>query len=175
MNRGMNTRYGRRILAAALVLAASAPTVRAQTLTPDPVTVSDFASVTLDGTAKTTTATMSDFSITDTAGAGWHVTVGATQFQEFDVGAGQYVTGGKTLPAGSLSMPAPTVSPATDITIPPGPYSIDGATVQVASAATGTTGTYDFTQGGPLTLTVPASAHARTYRSEVTIAVASGP
>ncbi len=171
----MNTRYARPILAAALALATSAPAALGQTLAPNPVTISDFASVTLDGTAKTTTATLSDFSITDTAGAGWHLTVGATQFQEFDVGTGQYVTGGKILPTGSLSMPAPTVTPATGITIAPGPHSIDGATVQFASAATGTTGTYDFTQGGPLTLTVPASAYARTYRSEVTIAVASGP
>lgn len=174
---GMNRRHGGRILAAALAATApaSASVAVAQSLTPDPVTVSDFAPVTLDGTAKTTTATMSDFSVTDTAGAGWHVTVGAAQFREFDAGAGQYVTGGKTLPAGSLTMPAPTVSPVTAITIPPGPYAIDGATVQLASAATGTTGIYDFTQGGPLTLTLPSSAYARTYRSDVTITVASGP
>lgn len=173
----MSIRHGGRILAAAVAAAwaANAPAAVAQSLTPNPVTVSDFAAVTLDGTAKTTTATMSDFSVTDTAGAGWHVTVAATQFQEFDVGAGQHVTGGKNLPAGSLTMPAPTVSPAGGITIPPGPYAVDGATVQLASAATGTTGTYDFTHGGPLTLTLPASAYARTYRSEVTIAVASGP
>ena len=173
----MHTTYGGPILAAALTLAvgAATPAALAQTLSPNPVTVSDFASVTLDGTANTTTATMANFSVTDTAGAGWHVTVGATQFQEFDVGTAQYVTGGKTLPTGSLTMPAPTVSPTGGITIPPGPYAIDGATVQLASAATGTTGTYDFTQGGPLTLTVPASAYARTYRSDVTIAVASGP
>lgn len=173
----MNRTYGSRILAAALILAvgATTPAALGQSLTPNPVTVSDFASVTLDGTGKTTTATMSNFSVSDTAGAGWQVTVGATQFQEFDVGAAQYVTGGKTLPAGSLTMAAPTVSPAGGITIPPGPYAIDGATVQLASAATGTTGTYDFTQGGLLTLTIPASAYARTYRSDMTIAVASGP
>jgi hypothetical protein len=174
----MNRRHGGRILVAALAaaLAATAPAAVAQSLSPDPVTVSDFAPVILDGTAKTTTATMSDFSVTDTAGAGWHVTVGATQFREFDGVAGQYVTGGKTLPAGSLTMPAPAVTPATaSITVAPGPQAIDGASVQLASAAAGTTGTYDFTQGGPLTLTLPSSAYARTYRSDVAITVASGP
>jgi hypothetical protein len=174
---GMNQKYRRRILAAALALPlATAPTALAQSLTPNPVMVSDFAPVTLDGTAKTTTATMSDFSVTDDGGAGWHVTVQATPFQEFDAGTGQYVTGGKTLPAGSLTMPAPTVTPAAaSITVAAGPHAIDGASVQLASAAAGTTGTYTFTQGGPLTLTLPSSAYARTYRSEVTIAVASGP
>lgn len=178
----MNSRCGGRILAAALAaalapaLAATAPAAVAQSLTPNPVTVSDFAPVTLDGTTKTTTATMSDFSVTDAGGAGWHVTVQATQFREFDVVAGQYVTGGRTLPAGSLTMSAPTVTPAAaSITVPAGPHAIDGASVQLASAAAGTTGTYDFTQGGPLTLALSASAYARTYRSEVTIAVASGP
>jgi hypothetical protein len=174
-------RFGGRILAVALAAAlpvqvATAPVAVAQSLTPNPVTVSDFASVTLDGTAKATTATMSDFSVTDDSGAGWHVTVEATQFREFDVAAGQYVAGGKTLPAGSLSMPAPAVAPAAgSITVPAGPHAIDGFSVQLASAAAGTTGTYDFTLTDPLTLTVPARAYARAYRSEVTVAVASGP
>jgi hypothetical protein len=170
-------RYRRRgLLAAALSLAIPTPAVMGQSLTPNPVTVSDFAAVTLDGTAKTTTATMSDFSIADDGGAGWHVTVQATQFREFDAVAGQYVTGGKALPNGSLTMPAPTVIPsAASITVPAGPHAIDGASVVLASATAGTTGTYDFTFGGPLTLTLSGSTYARSYRSEITIAVASGP
>ena len=73
-------------------------------------------------------------------------------------------------------MPAPRVTPAAaSITVPAGPHAIDGASVQLASAAAGTTGTYDFTQGAPLTLTLLASAYARTYRREVTVTVASGP
>jgi hypothetical protein len=171
----MSRRYRRWVLAGALALAARASPAEAQVLTPNPVTVSDFAPVTLDGTPKTTTATMANFSVADDGGAGWHVTVQATQFREFDTGAGAYVTGGKTLPTGSLSMPAPAVTPTGSITVPAGPHAIDGATVQLASAAAGTTGTYDFTQGGPLTLTLPSSAYARAYRSDVTIAVASGP
>jgi hypothetical protein len=157
-------------------LAIPTPAVMAQSLTPNPVTVSDFAAVTLDGTAKTTTATMSDFSIADDSGAGWHVTVQATLFREFDASAGQYVTSGQALPTGSLTMPAPAITPsAASITVPAGPHAIDGASVVLASATAGTTGTYDFTFGGPLTLTLPSSTYARSYRSEITIAVASGP
>jgi hypothetical protein len=174
---GMKRRHVRVLTAAlASALSATAPAAVAQSLSPNPVTVSDFAVVTLDGTAKTTTAPMSDFSVTDTSGGGWHVTVQATQFREFDGVTGQYVTGGKSLPPGSLMMPAPTVTPASGtITIPAGPHAIDGASVQLAGAAPNTRGTYAFTQGGPLTLLLPSSTYARTYRSEVTIAVASGP
>jgi hypothetical protein len=175
---GMKRRYRVRVLAAALApaLTVTVPAALAQSLAPDPVTVSNFAPVTLDGTAKTTTAPVSDFAVADNSGAGWHVTVQATQFREFDGVTGQYVTGGKTLPAGSLMMPAPTVNPVkVEITIPAGPHAIDGASVQLVSAAVGTKGTYHFTPGGPLTLTLPSRAYARAYRSEVTIAVASGP
>ena len=174
----MNPKYRVRVLAAVLAsaLPVTATAAGAQSLTPNPVTVSDFGPVTLDGTAKTTTAPVSDFSVTDPSGGGWHITVQATQFREFDGVAGQYVTGGKTLPPGSLTMPAPTVTPAAaSITIPAGPHAIDGASVLLATAAANTRGTYDFTQGGPLTLTLPSSAYARAYRGEVTIAVASGP
>ncbi|MGH9153017.1 MAG: hypothetical protein ACRD03_11605 [Acidimicrobiales bacterium] len=40
----------------------------------------DFTGVTLDGTAKTTTATFDDFQVSDGtgSGAGWNVTIGAT-------------------------------------------------------------------------------------------------
>lgn len=156
------------------LLALSAP-ASGQSLTPA-VTVSDFAPVTLTGTASPTTATMSDFSVTDTAGAGWNVSVAATQFREFDSQTGKYVSGGRALPVGSLSMVAPSVDPTSaSVAVAAGPHDIDGATVKVVSAGSGTSGTWQFTQGGPLTLTVPASAYAVVYRSEITVAVASGP
>lgn len=129
------------------------------------VTVSDFAAVSLDGGNLSTTADMSTFSVTDSAGAGWNITVSASPFAELD-GAGQYVSGGRTLPAGSLLMPAPTVSPASLlVTVTDGPYAVDGATVKIISSAVGTTGTFDILQSGPLTLSIPASAHAGSYRS----------
>lgn len=146
----------------------------AQTLDPATVTVSDFAPVVLDGSPASTTATMSDFTVTESAGDGWHLVVQATQFAEVD-GTGQYVTGGKTLPTGSLAMPAPGISPTGGVTVAPGPYLIDGANVQIVSVAAGNPGTFTLTQSGPLTLSIPTSAYARSYRSEVTVALHSGP
>lgn len=150
-------------------------------------TVSDFAAVTLDGTAKSTTATLGTWSVTDARGTGlgWNVTTQATQFAEWDStlnsGAGGYVTGGKTLATGSLKMPVPSVVADGTLsalpTILAGPYTLDnGSAVKIASAALDAgMGKYDFTPGGSLTLTVPASAYARTYRSEVTVSVVAGP
>lgn len=180
MTAGLRTprrRATRAAVAVALTVGAGAAgdAASAQSLDPATVTVSDFASVALGGNATTTTATMSNFTVTDSAGVGWHVTVQATLFAEVD-GAGAYVAGGKTLPAGSLAMPAPTVTPAGgSVTVAAGPYLLDGATVQIVTAGSGTTGTFTVTQGGPLTLSLPASVFARTYRSDVTVAVQSGP
>lgn len=146
----------------------------AQTLDPATVTVSDFGPVVLDGTPTSTTATMSDFTVTESAGDGWHVTVQATQFAEVD-STGAYVAGGKTLPTGSLAMPAPAISPGAGATVAPGPYLIDGANVKIVTVAAGNPGTFQLTQSGPLTLSIPSSAYARSYRSEVTVALYSGP
>lgn len=119
---------------------------------------------------------MSDFSVSDTDGAGWNVTVTATRFRQFDSGTGQYVSGGRTLPIGSLSMVAPSVDPTSpSVAVATGPHAIDGATVKIVSAGSGTAGTWQISHRGPLTLTVPASAYAVGYRSEITVAVASGP
>lgn len=154
--------------------------VYAQSLGITSVTVTDFSSVSLGGSLSKTTATMSDFSVSDTRGTGegWNVVVQGTAFAQWNGTA--YVGGGKKLPAGSLSMPAPTVSsseatPAPP-TVTPGPYLIDGHAVKIASASPGAgQGTYSFTQTGPLTLTVVAAAYEGTYRSEITVSVASGP
>lgn len=152
----------------------------AQSLAITAVTVSDFQPVSLSGTATTTTASMSDFSVTDSreAGEGWNVVVQGTLFAQWD-GAG-YVSGGASLPAGSLTMHVPSVSSAEPSPSPPslalGPYRIDGYATKIASAAVGEgVGTYTFMQTGPLTLSIPAAAYAGLYRSEITISVASGP
>lgn len=168
------------VVAMILVLVASPDPAAAQTLSMTLPTVSDFQPIVLTGSSTTTTATMSDFSVSDSreTAEGWSVTAAATQFREWN-GNG-YVSGGRALAPGSLSMPAPSVS-AVDTQSPPpvvtpGPYSIDGSSIKIASAAADTgKGTYSFTQGGPLTLTIPASAYAATYRSEVTLSLASGP
>lgn len=158
----------------------------------------DFANVTLDGSAKTTYASFADFDVTDArgTGAGWNVTVQATQFQEWDSsangGAGGYVGGGRTLPQNSLQMAALTASKndATSSAVPSitgGPYTIDAASaVKVATAAAGGSGmgSYRFTQGDldsgtagaqALKLSIPANAYAKVYRSEATVSVVSGP
>lgn len=156
-------------------------------ITVDP-TVGNFTAVTLDGTAKTTTASFDGFEVNDArgTGAGWNVTVQATQFAEWDsalnAGAGGYVTGGKTLAQNSLSLAAPTVaadgttSAAPSITA--GPHNVDAASaVKIASAATNAgMGKYDFTQATtPLTLSIPTSAYAKTYRSTLTVSTVTGP
>lgn len=159
-------------------------------------TATDFPGVTLDGTAKTATATLSDFTVTDARGngAGWHVNVSATRFALWDAtlnaGAGGYVSGGHTLPASSLSMQEVTVAkndPSSSAlpSVTGGPYVIDGGqAVAIASAAADGTGmgSYDFGAADgtiTLTLTVPASAYKtgadETYRSDVTVDVVSGP
>jgi len=146
------------------------------------VTVGDLSGITLSGTTQNTNATVSAFSVTDSrgSGAGWHVTAEATQFAEWDGTA--YVASGKTLPASSLSMTAPTVAAngttSPDPSITSGPYAPDGGgAVTIASAALDEgMGQYDFTPGASsLTLSVPASAYAKTYRSDVTVSVVTGP
>ncbi|HYP21261.1 MAG TPA: WxL domain-containing protein, partial [Chloroflexia bacterium] len=108
----------------------------------------------------------------------WHVTASASQFAEWSGSA--YVTNGKTLAAGSLELSEPsatangTDSPAP--TVSSGPYTIDsGSGVSVASAAVDEgMGKYDF-GATSLTLSIPADAYARTYKSTVTISVTTAP
>lgn len=167
-------------LLTALAFSSMTAFAQGQTLTISNVTVADFAAVTLDGGPKSTTAAIDNFTVADTRliNDGWNVTVQATQFAEHNGVA--YVLSGKTLPTGSLSMPQPTVAANGTVSPPPtiltGPYTIDGTAVKIASAIAATgVGRYDFTQGGPLTLTIPASAYALHYRSDLTVSVAAGP
>lgn len=143
-------------------------------------TVANFAGVTLDGTAKTTTAAMDAFEVNDArgSGAGWNVTVQGTQFAEHN--GTIYVVAGKTLPTSSLSLAALTVAADGTTsglpTITAGPYTVDAASaVKIASAAVDAgMGKYDFS-AGTFTLTVPSKAYAKTYRSDVTVSLISGP
>ena len=158
-------------------------TITGDTLSITSPSVGNFSGVTLNGTARSATATFAPFTVTDArgTGAGWNVTVEATQFAEWETD--EYVTSGKTIPASSVSMPLVSAAKAdaTSSALPSitaGPYTIDsGSSVQLASAAADGTGmgSYTFSQGGSLTLSVPASAYARTYRSDMTVSVNSGP
>lgn len=151
------------------------------------VTVGDFTGVTLDGTAKTATATVDNFSVTDArgSGAGWNVTMQGTQFAEWDAslnaGEGGYVTSGKTLPLNSLGLSALTVAAngttSTSPTTSAG-AGIDNTTGALKIASAGIDagmGQYDFTGANKLSLSIPASTYAKTYRSDITVSVVTGP
>jgi hypothetical protein len=144
-------------------------------------TVANFPNVTLSGSAQTVNASLDAFEVNDArgSGVGWNVTVQATQFAEHN--GTTYVLSGKTLPTSSLRLPAPTVTQdgttSTSPTIQSGaPWAIDaGSAVKIASAAADTgMGKYDFSSTS-LALTVPASAYAKTYRSDLTVSLVSGP
>lgn len=148
------------------------------------LTVANFSSVTLDGTAKNTTGAASDFTVTDARGNGngWNVTVAATQFCKMDaLNLACDALTPRSLPTSSLSVPQFAVSKAdsTSSAVPgvtAGPYLVDGASIKVASAAADGSGMGSYTfAGSNWNLTVPASAYAETYRSTVTMTVASGP
>lgn len=142
--------------------------------------VNDFAVITLSGSAQAAEAPLEPFAVTDARGTGqgWTLVVQASTFREWDGSA--YVAGGKALPLGSLSLVGLSVagdgtdSPAPEVVV--GPYVLDNNAVPVAVAATGTgMGRFTVTPTGGLRVAVPASAYARTYRSEVSLSVTSGP
>ncbi|MEO7804938.1 MAG: WxL domain-containing protein [Actinomycetota bacterium] len=143
-------------------------------------TVANFAGITLSGVAQTTTAAMDSFQINDArgSGAGWNVTVQGTQMSEHN--GTIYVVSGKTLATSSLTLAALTVAAngtsSTSPTIVAGPYTVDaGSAVKITTAATNAgMGKYDYS-AGTFTLSVPSSAFAKTYRSDVTVSLVSGP
>jgi hypothetical protein len=166
------------VLALALAVPASLPAIAHGALSITNPLVADFLAVTLAGSVQTVDAELEAFTVTDTGDTeAWHVTVQATRFSEHD--GSSYVSGGKTLPFGSLTMPAPTVTAAGTgpPAIQPGaPWAIDvAAPVKIASAANPLgIGTYEFGRV-QLSLVVPPWAYARRYRSELTVSVISGP
>lgn len=173
---------GRARIAAAIAglwIVLCAPAAAAQSVSITPVTVGDFPAVVLDGTSKSRTAPIDPFTVTDSSlvSDGWRITVSGTTFQRWD---GASYLAGNPFPAGSLRLPQVAVAPQDTLAVPPliapGPYLIDGASVNIATAAPATgSGAYDFSYAGPLQLTVPASAYEGTYRAEITVSVASGP
>lgn len=143
-------------------------------------TVNDFAVITLNGAAQSVEAALEPFSVTDARGngQGWTLNLRATAFQEWDGTA--YVAGGKTLPEGSLSLPGlSVVGDGTDSGAPEvmaGPHILDAGAVAAAVAGAGVgMGRFTFSPAGGLRVAVPASAYARTYRSDLSLSVTSGP
>lgn len=141
----------------------------------DPTGTTNFDDVNVTGLAQNTAAELGGFSVSDLTGtgAGWQVTIEASQFKNVDTG--------NTLAPGSLQMAKSTVmakagvtSPAPSI-LPSGSSVIDDGPIQIASAAADTgMGTYDFDPAG-LTLSLPGDVKADTYTSVISLTLAVGP
>jgi len=145
---------------------------------------SNFSAVTLNGSQRTTTATWSLPNVTDArgTGAGWKYTPSLTPFAEYAAGA--YVASGKTLAASSLQVTtAPVVaqvdtssSPANTVASVPASTALDtGSAVTLLSAAVdGGMGSYS-ASAMTAQLTIPASAYAKSYKTDATISLDTTP
>ena len=149
-------------------------------------TADNFADTALTGATQTITTNFNDWRVNDArgSGAGWNVTMQASQFSDGG-------TTPKTLPTGSLKLKAPVVSkvdvlnpalPPVVTTSPAPPWTIDGGSaVKVVSAAAGTgQGEWNFDHANlvaskDLELTVPANAAAATYTSTITSTLGVSP
>ena len=163
-------------------------TITGDSLALGAISTSDFGGITLNGSAQSTTATMSAFTVTDPRGTGlgWNVTISASSFKEYADSA--YVPSGKTLGTSRFTMGAASAAKVDNTssgapTMTEGTYTLDAdangdgtsEAVKVASATTGDgMGSYTVTPG-QLGLSVPASVYAKTYRSDVTVTLSTGP
>lgn len=133
--------------------------------------ISDFAPVTLNGAPQLTSLAITPFSVVDTtgSGAGWNVLLTVSDLSN----------GGSTIPASSIAMDAPTVSPANSESMTgvaghatTGNLS-SGEKIVTADAGDGD-GTY-LVSPSILTLTIPPDTTAGGYTGTATISVVSGP
>ncbi|WP_047982204.1 WxL domain-containing protein [Ornithinibacillus contaminans] len=135
-----------------------------------------FDAVVLNGITQDTHASISDFNISDPrgSGTGWNVVMKASPFTNAD---------GDTLPAGSLTVSAPSLttadagsSPAGDITTSSG--TIDNGTGSTIISAESGQGMGSYTVSfleDSLSLRVPAGAYSGTYTSTISVEINSGP
>lgn len=142
--------------------------------------ISDFGAVTLNGSAQLSTATIAPFTIIDDSGsgAGWNLSLQVPDFQN-GTGVGCATGATATIPANTLTMDAPVVAPADNST------TMDGVTAQafvdftspqkiiIADVNQGA-GTYTVAPA-VMRLTIPSTAFADAYCTEVTLALSSGP
>jgi hypothetical protein len=164
----------RRALIPLAVLLFLAPEANATLSLSTPPSFGNFASVQLNGSPQTTTASVSNWTVNATLHTlGWNVTMAATQFQ---------TAGGVKLPLNSLQYRGPSTSGVlsllvgnlTTVTLD---RSADGSSsVGIVSAlpAVGA-GVWTMTQGSAdLILTVPPQVLAGTYTSTITTTLTSG-
>lgn len=147
------------------------------------VTFADFTAITLDGTEKTSTANWVIANVVDPrgTGAGWNLTLALTQFKEFEA---DYVAEGKTLATSSIKITTVLVVSKADetssavetITVVDVNTALDtGSPVGLLSAAAdGGMGSY-IVSDMVATLTIPANTYARTYKTDATVALVTGP
>jgi WxL domain surface cell wall-binding len=140
----------------------------------------DFPATALTGAPQVVTTNMNDWKVNDArgTGAGWNVTFQASQFSD---------GGTNTLPAGSLKVLAPVITPVNplNLSVPPLPagatFTLDsGSAVPVVSAAAATgLGEWNFDHLNAvlkdLQLTIPANAIAGTYTSNLTFTLGATP
>jgi hypothetical protein len=181
------------VLIAVLTAALGATTVFAAAETGVPVTgttlsggsinFGSFSDITLHGTQETAAATWTIGNIIDArgTGAGWNLSLTLTPLKEYN---GSYVVGGKVLAMGSVkittapivtladatSSAANTITPVTTTT------SLDtGSPIKLISAMlAGGMGSYAISSLGA-TLTTPASVYAKTYKTNATVTLSTGP
>lgn len=157
--------------------------MNAGTLSGGAVAFADFPGVALNGTQQAATVSWPIAGITDDrgTGAGWNLSLTLSQLREYS--GTQYVVGGKSLASSSVRVTGgPTVSlvgqgsSADTVTPVAAGTALDtGSPVKLLSAAAnGGMGTYSF---GDLatTVTIPARAHAKTYKADATVSLNSGP
>lgn len=140
---------------------------------------------TLTGSQLTTATDWSIGNVIDArgSGTGWNVSLTLTPFKEVADG-GSYVTNGKSLSASSLKVSGvPTVaavdetsSDVSTISRVANETALDtGSAVKILSAsANGGMGSYTF-GNLDVTLTIPASAYATTYKTDATVSLNTAP
>ncbi len=170
----------------AFAAADTGATISGGTLSGGALTFATFGTIALNGAQQTATSAWSIANVDDArgTGAGWNVSLSLTQLAEYNTTTLAYVTGGKTLATSSIKVTtAPVVSlvdstssPASTITPVATTTALDtGSAVKLLdAAANGGMGTYSFSNM-TTTLTVPANAHAATYKSDATVSLNAAP
>jgi hypothetical protein len=164
--------------------ASTTSTVDGGTLSGGAITFSGLPA-TLNGALVTSSANWAIGDISDArgTGAGWNLALTLTQFKEVD-GTGAYVTGGKAFATNSLKVTTvPTIakkdstsSESSTITpIASGTALDTGSSVKLLSAALdGGMGSYTLGNLG-VTLSIPANAYAKTYKTDATVSLNTAP